>query len=41
MIIGGLWFGEEKPNMRVFLKPIIAEPASRNSNKSNAWNPGH
>lgn len=25
MIIGGLWFGEQKPNMRVFLKPIIAE----------------
>ena len=28
MIIGGLWFGEEKPNMRVFLKPIIAELAT-------------
>ena len=28
MIIGGLWFGEEKPNMRVFLKPIITELAT-------------
>ena len=28
MIIGGLWFGQEKPNMRVFLKPIIAELAT-------------
>ena len=28
MIIGGLWFGEEKPNMHVFLKPIIAELAT-------------
>ena len=27
IIIGGLWFGEEKPNMHVFLKPIIAELA--------------
>ena len=24
-IISGLWFGEEKPNMHVFLKPIAAE----------------
>lgn len=24
-IIGGLWFGEEKPNMHVFLKPIVTE----------------
>ena len=24
-VIGGLWFGEEKPNMHVFLKPIAAE----------------
>ena len=24
-IIGGLWFGEEKPNMHVFLKPIETE----------------
>ena len=28
MIIGGLWFGEAKPNMRVFLKPIITELAT-------------
>ena len=28
MIIGGLWFGEEKPNMCVFLKPIVTELAS-------------
>ena len=25
MIIGGLWFVEEKPNMCVFLKPIVTE----------------
>ena len=25
IIIGGLWFGEEKPNMHVYLKPIIGE----------------
>jgi len=24
-IIDGLWFGEEKPSMHVFLKPIAAE----------------
>jgi len=24
-IIFGLWFGEAKPNLNVFLKPIIAE----------------
>jgi len=24
-IIGGLWLGEEKPNMHVFLKPIAAK----------------
>ena len=28
IIIGGLWFGEVKPNMHVFLKPIIAELAT-------------
>ena len=27
IIIGGLWFGEEKPNMHVYLKPIIGELA--------------
>ena len=25
MIIGGLWFGEEKPNTHNFLKPIVTE----------------
>jgi len=28
IIIGGLWFGEEKPNMHVYLKPIINELAT-------------
>ena len=32
MIISGLWFGESKPNMNVFLQPIFTELIDLESN---------